>query len=140
MSDERGRQIEAAGRAGKGRRGRRPSWFLGIRLYQGFPQYSSISSIFTHVELLICKISQHKTPTYTYQPQVILKMITVDICSTAISMNIIIKPRTGTQENYCEINCLDSVTVYVFRNILLQGAFYKPQLHDIFRLANATIT
>lgn len=68
-----------------------------------------------------------------------LKMITVDICSTTFSMNISITPGTGTQENYCEITCLDSVTVYVFRNILLQGAFYEPQLHDIFRLANATI-
>lgn len=66
-------------------------------------------------------------------------MITVDIYSTAISMNIIIKPRTGRKENYCKITCLDSVTVYVCRNILLHGAFYKPQLHDIFRLANATI-
>lgn len=131
----KGRQIEAAGRAGKGGRGRRPSWFLGIRLYQGFPQYSSI---FTYIALVITRFHSIKLP-LIHVPQVILKMITVDICSTAISMNIIIKPRTGTKETYCEITCLDSVTVYLFRNILLQGAFYKPQLHDIFRLANATI-
>lgn len=50
-------------------------------------------------------------------------MITVDICSTAISMNIIIKPRKSTTENDSQITCPDSTTVCVCRSILLKDTF-----------------